>query len=373
MTYMRESIRQIASQYIALAIVLFYSSSAFSGPAEKTGAISPALAADYIHAVIEADRTVYSEYIVERLGETISLRATENWEKDNTLLLPAQFLLAASDISRKTSKGMSGRLLSLWPINKNNSPKTPKIKKALEAVVGNPKKTYTWQTTVKGVLYFHAVYPDIAVSKSCASCHNAHPGSPKRDFKKGDVMGGTMISIPLGQAKSFKPQEKITISPGIVAGYVHSILAADRTVYARHIVNRLQKKNIIYASENWWEENTLLLPAQFLLSSAELIKNSALDLDVRLISLWPINKANSAANEFEQKGLEAVAKDPSKPYTHTIKLGEKRYFQAIYPDTAVTPACVSCHNSHPRSPKHDFKLNDVMGGIVVTLPINGAK
>ncbi len=370
---MKKPIKQTAAQYILLIIVLFYSSSAFSVPSGKIGRISPALAADYIHAVIEADRTVYSEYIVERLGETISLRATENWEKDNTLLLPAQFLMASSDISRKNNKGMSGSLLSLWPINKNNSPKTSKIKIALEAVVKNPKKTYTWQTTENGIDYFHAVYPDIAVSKSCASCHNTHPGSPKKDFKKGDVMGGKLITISLGKTNKLKSQKAITIPADVVAGYVHSILAADRTIYAKHIVNRLQKKNIIYASENWWEENTLLLPAQFLLNSAELIKNSVLDLDVRLISLWPINKANVAANEFEQKGLESVAKNPGKPFIHSIKLRGKQYFQAIYPDLAVTPACVSCHNNHPRSPKHDFKLDDVIGGIVVTLPVNSSK
>jgi len=370
---MAATARQAQVQYIILIIFLFFPFSAFSTPSNKTGNISPALAADYIHAVIEADRTVYSEYIVERLGETISLRATENWKKDNTLLLPAQFLLESSNISMKNKNGVQGRLLSLWPINKNNSPKTSQVKKAMEAVANNPKKTYTWQNTVKGIKYFHAVYPDIAVSKSCASCHNAHPASPRRDFKKGDVLGGILISIPLGKATNIKSAEKSTIPAEVVAGYVHSILAADRTVYAKHIVNRLQNNNIIYASENWWEENTLLLPAQFLLNATELIKNSILDLDVRLISLWPINKANGVCNDFERQGLEAVAKNPESPYTHTINLGGKQYFQAIYPDKAVTQACVSCHNTHPQSPKHDFQLHGVRGGIVVTMPTNGSE
>ena len=48
---------------------------------------------------------------------------------------------------------------------------------------------------------------------------------------------------------------------------------------------------------------------------------------------------------------------------------KKKYFQALYPDFAVSTACVSCHNAHPRSPKKDFKLNDVMGGIVLTIPV----
>jgi hypothetical protein len=30
---------------------------------------------------------------------------------------------------------------------------------------------------------------------------------------------------------------------------------------------------------------------------------------------------------------------------------------------------VSCHNGHAESPRKDFKLNDVMGGVVVALPL----
>ncbi len=127
--------------------------------------------------------------------------------------------------------------------------------------------------------------------------------------------------------------------------------------------------DIIYPSENWWEENTLLLPAQFLLNASDLIKNMRIGLDYKLISLWPINPHNGAANRFERLGLEAVASQPFRPYIGSVKVGNKSFFQAVYPDIAVTPACVTCHNAHPKSPKHDFKLYDVIGGIVVTVPM----
>ena len=58
--------------------------------------ISPEKAADYVHAVIEAGRTIYSEVVVERMGFTIGLKASENWQKENTLPLPAQFLLLSA-------------------------------------------------------------------------------------------------------------------------------------------------------------------------------------------------------------------------------------------------------------------------------------
>ena len=44
-------------------------------------------------------------------------------------------------------------------------------------------------------------------------------------------------------------------------------------------------------------------------------------------------------------------------------------FRAIYADRAVSQACVGCHNTHPRSPKKDFKMGDVMGGLVIEIPL----
>ena len=52
-----------------------------------------------------------------------------------------------------------------------------------------------------------------------------------------------------------------------------------------------------------------------------------------------------------------------------VTSGKKQYFQAIYPDRAVSGACISCHNHHPLSPKRDFKADDVMGAIAITIPM----
>jgi hypothetical protein len=40
----------------------------------------------------------------------------------------------------------------------------------------------------------------------------------------------------------------------------------------------------------------------------------------------------------------------------------------MFPDVAVAPGCVSCHNEHPRSPKTDWKLNDIMGATTWCYP-----
>ncbi len=351
-----------------ILIILLSPANSAAQPPLKQKTISAHRAADYIHAVIETDRTIYSQYIVERLGETVSLKASENWDKTNALPLPAQFLMMSSKIVNSKNLGIKYRLMSLWPINKKNASRTKEEKVGLKKVALNPNQPYVWTVRKNGQVLFNAVYPDLAVTKSCVQCHNSHPRSPKRDFKRNDVMGGIYISFPISNMKKETAQNNLAVVPEVVADYVHAILEADRTVYAKHIVNRLQKKNIIYASENWWEENTLLLPAQFLLNASDLIKNMRLGLDYKLISLWPINQHNGPANRFERIGLETVASRPFRPYIGTTQIGNRSYFQAVYPDIAVTPACITCHNAHPKSPKHDFKLYDVIGGIVVSVP-----
>ena len=155
----------------------------------------------------------------------------------------------------------------------------------------------------------------------------------------------------------------------IVADYVHAVIEADRDVYTRHVVERMQAKGVIVASENWEQKNTLPLPAQFLMESGRTMAKNGLGIQYRLISLWPINKRNVAASEFEKTGLGAVLTHPTKPHTGFVKEGGANYFQAVYPDLAVTQACIGCHNAHQDSPKRDFKINDVMGAIVISIPV----
>ena len=58
-------------------------------------------------------------------------------------------------------------------------------------------------------------------------------------------------------------------------------------------------------------------------------------------------------------------------YYTTETLGDQEYFTAVYADTAVAPVCASCHNDHVDSPRTDFKIGDVLGGVVIRIPVGG--
>lgn len=161
------------------------------------------------------------------------------------------------------------------------------------------------------------------------------------------------------------------IPPETVADYLHSVIEADRTFYTIHVVERLQKGGETKAAENWRaKKNVLPLPAQFLLEASDLAAKTGSKVRYRLISLWPINPKNAPENQSEKQGLETLREHPERSVTGTVKFGDHTYFQAIYADRAVTKSCVQCHNGHPRSPKKDFVMHDVMGGLVIEIPLN---
>lgn len=159
------------------------------------------------------------------------------------------------------------------------------------------------------------------------------------------------------------------IHPEKAAAYIYAVIKADRLLYTTEIVNRLQAKGVLTASEHWELENALMLPAQFLQHSGKLAAENGSGVRYRLIGLWPIYRRNAPASDLERNALESLRKNPENPITGIVNSGQKQYFQAIYPDLAVSQACIDCHNGHLLSPKRDFKLNDVMGGITITIPL----
>ncbi len=159
------------------------------------------------------------------------------------------------------------------------------------------------------------------------------------------------------------------VAPQRLADAVYTVVAADRAVYTKEVVNRLQGEKVIKASEHFKDEKALPLPAQMFRMGAEATQKSKPGFTYALLSLWPVNKQNAAATDAEKTGLKQVAASGS-PYYSEEKLGDHRYFTAVYPDKAVSEACVTCHNDNPDSPRSDFKLGDVMGGVVIRIALD---
>lgn len=180
----------------------------------------------------------------------------------------------------------------------------------------------------------------------------------------------TVLSVLAIAGLSMAGSAHAQVSYKDMADALHAVMEADRTVYTRMVVNRLQnEEKVIKATEHFKDDKSLPLPAQMFRFGAEAVAEKKLPFSYSLQSLWPINKQNAPRTALEKKGLEAVAKDNTKPFYGEETLGKVKYFTAVYADKAVAPACVTCHNEHKDTPKKDFKIGQTMGGVVLRIPM----
>lgn len=186
---------------------------------------------------------------------------------------------------------------------------------------------------------------------------------------------GKLKAAVLGGALALGAMQPATAEEGLdyqtVSDLLHLVMSSDRTVYTRMIVNRLAvQEKVITASEHFEDDKALVLPAQMFRFGSEMVAEETDAFSYSLLSLWPINKQNAPTTPLEIEGLEYIAENIGENFYGTEELGGQEYFTAVYPDIAVAEACSKCHNEHKDSPSTDFEGGDVMGGVVIRIPMD---
>ena len=70
----------------------------FAG-APSAGSVPVEAVMDYLHSVLEANRTFYTVHVVERMQRRGVIESSEKWRELSALPLPAQFFQEASSLS----------------------------------------------------------------------------------------------------------------------------------------------------------------------------------------------------------------------------------------------------------------------------------
>lgn len=141
--------------------------------------------------------------------------------------------------------------------------------------------------------------------------------------------------------------------------------ASIRAIYTAEIVAPGLKKGLKYR-EDWKTKDVHAgpLPALFLRETANRLQQRMPELSLFLGSTYPIE----ASNHFKGAQLayfEKIEKQRQPQFFIDESTGRHT---AMFPDIASAPACVSCHNEHPDSPRKDWKLDDVMGATTWSFP-----
>jgi adenylate cyclase len=147
---------------------------------------------DTLDAINAAARTIYTARIVGG-GKAAGLGFGEDWAEPGVDKGPLPALLlreVARNLEAKPPR-VGLYLGSDMPINRSNLFEADSAV-AFTKVRETRAPAYSVDPDVGQV----ALYPDLASADPCVTCHNAHPDSPKTDWRKGDVMGATTWTYP---------------------------------------------------------------------------------------------------------------------------------------------------------------------------------
>jgi hypothetical protein len=103
--------------------------------------------------------------------------------------------------------------------------------------------------------------------------------------------------------------------------------------------------------------------------AAESIQSKGAEFSYALRSLRSVDGRNGPQTELEQRGLAFVKGHPNQNYYGREMLGGRRYFTAVYPDLPAAGACVDCHNRRSASTPQRHQVGEIMGAIVVRVPL----
>ena len=148
-------------------------------------------------------------------------------------------------------------------------------------------------------------------------------------------------------------------------------ITEDRAKYTKAVIGKLKKELKGFSgSRNWSNtKGAVPLPATFVQEVSDKINQTGV-YRYDLLSRWNINKDKGLNDRFEEEAFDYIKNNKEEPYYKFLEYKGQFVIRYATADIAAVGACINCHNSHPNSPKKDFRLGDVMGILIVTVPIS---
>ncbi len=153
-------------------------------------------------------------------------------------------------------------------------------------------------------------------------------------------------------------------------------LATFRTVYTANVVNTAKQHGLEVTHDFDQKEKAIPLPATLTKILAQKIGEQGSGIKANLYSKYPFPYRGSRVGEFPDRFAEqawnALTRDPKKAFQREEIIDGKAFLRYATADV-MRKACVECHNTHPDSPKTDWREGDVRGVLEVSLPLERIK
>jgi len=154
------------------------------------------------------------------------------------------------------------------------------------------------------------------------------------------------------------------------ASDLNSVITSMRGFYGNNVVGRILAApgTTTQVTHNYQAiPGAIPIPATLSLELGHVISEQQNNITYRFVSDYPFqNRAPHQLDDFERKALAMLRADPHQVVTDVTDSILSDRVRLIAP-VVMGKACVDCHNSHPESPKRDWKVGDVRGIQEVTI------
>lgn len=145
-------------------------------------------------------RNFYAQELVPRAVKS-GMAVTHDYKsQDNALPLPATLTIDLGHYLSKVDGGTQVRLYSDLPFPWRESERSLDDfqKRALQHLKEQPNKPFVREEVMNGSRVLRFAQAD-RMLPNCVACHNSYPGSPRTDWKVGDVRGALEVVLPVSQ------------------------------------------------------------------------------------------------------------------------------------------------------------------------------
>jgi two-component system, sensor histidine kinase and response regulator len=145
-----------------------------------------------------------------------------------------------------------------------------------------------------------------------------------------------------------------------------------RRLYTSDVTDRLRGHGIEVTHDYATKEGAIPLPATFTMELSERISQQSSGMLARLYSDFPFpwRKDGGPRDDFEREAIRQVRQLPDRPFYRFEDFQGRPSLRYAVADQRMTAGCVACHNTHPDSPKTDWKVGDIRGVLEITRPLD---
>ena len=180
-------------------------------------------------------------------------------------------------------------------------------------------------------------------------------------------LSGVVFSVLVWRQSAVQYDEMAIQGVSIQAATLEQL----REQYTADVVARVAVHGVPVRHDFREENGAIPLPATLVKDLGERINKNRRGADVRLFSDYPFpwRVGSGPADDFEKDALAELRNNPEQPYYRFAEMDGIPVLRYAVADI-MKPACVKCHNTHPSSPRTDWKVGDVRGVLEIIRPLD---